>query len=314
MSDEHTLMDRLQAADWPNRSSSRQVHAGGLAWHVQQMGAGPVCLLLHGTGASTHSFRDFAPALARRYTVIMPDLPGHGFTATPDPGAMTLPGFARLIGELLRSLGVVPDVAVGHSAGAAILLRMSLDSHLMAPLIVSLNGALLPFPGVARHLFPALARAAFLNPIVPRFFAWRAQDSSAVERVLTNTGSVIDAAGLSQYAQLFRDPVHVAATLRMMAKWDLKALEADLSRLKTSLVLLATADDRAIPADIAFAVRDKVTGAEVIYLRRLGHLAHEEAPQEIADLVLAQSHKRDQTWSAAIGDTATRGPATGHVA
>ena len=73
--------------DWPNREASRFVEAGGLRWHVQQMGRGPVLLLLHGTGASTHSWRALLPLLAKSFTVVAPDLPGHGFTATPSGGA-----------------------------------------------------------------------------------------------------------------------------------------------------------------------------------------------------------------------------------
>ena len=51
-------------ADWPHRHSSIFVHAAGLRWHVQQMGRGPVVLLIHGTSAATHSFRGLAPLLA----------------------------------------------------------------------------------------------------------------------------------------------------------------------------------------------------------------------------------------------------------
>src|SRR3954465_13439845 len=71
--------------DWPHREASRFIEAAGLRWHVQIMGQGPAALLLQGTGGSTHSFRDLAPLLARRFTVVMPDLPGHGLNATPAP-------------------------------------------------------------------------------------------------------------------------------------------------------------------------------------------------------------------------------------
>ena len=70
----------VDGADWPNRDASRFVEAGGLRWHVQVMGTGPVALLVHGMGASSHSWRDVAPLLASRFTVIIPDLPGHAFT------------------------------------------------------------------------------------------------------------------------------------------------------------------------------------------------------------------------------------------
>ena len=56
------------------------VHVNGGDFHCEVAGEGPVALLLHGTGASTHSFRDLLPWLARRCTVVAPDLPGHGFT------------------------------------------------------------------------------------------------------------------------------------------------------------------------------------------------------------------------------------------
>ena len=279
----------LLPANWPNRQFSSLVTAGGLRWHVQTMGAGPVCLLLHGTGASTHSFRDFAPALAQKFKVVAFDLPGHGFTQTPPADGMTLPGMSALIGQLLAALDFKPALAAGNSAGAAVLARLALDGRLAAPLIVSLNGALQPYPGHARTLFPALARLMFLNPIVPRVFAWRAKDQAAVDKVISNTGSTIDRAGLSQYGQLFRRPEHIAATLRMMANWDLDGLERDLPKLKAHLVLVATAGDTAIPAERAFEVRDRVPGSKVVYLRELGHLAHEERPQQIADIVIAEA-------------------------
>lgn len=120
--------------------ASRFVEAGGLRWHVQVMGSGPVALLLHGTGAATHSWRDFAPLLSRQFKVVAPDLPGHGFTGTPDADGMSLPGMARGVDALLQALGETPVLCVGHSAGAAILAQMSLTGAAFAAL-VSLNGA-----------------------------------------------------------------------------------------------------------------------------------------------------------------------------
>jgi len=82
----------LDGQDWPNRDCSRFMTAAGLRWHVQCAGTGPVCLLLHGTGASTHSFRDLLPQLAQTFTVVAPDLPGHGFTERPrDLAGLSLP-------------------------------------------------------------------------------------------------------------------------------------------------------------------------------------------------------------------------------
>jgi magnesium chelatase accessory protein len=90
--------------DWPNREASRFVRAAGLRWHVQVMGQGPALLLAHGTAATTHSWRALAPLLATRFTVVAPDLPGHGFTEAPPAVSLTVPGMACALAELLDTL------------------------------------------------------------------------------------------------------------------------------------------------------------------------------------------------------------------
>jgi magnesium chelatase accessory protein len=273
-------------ADWPNRSASRFVEAAGLSWHVQQMGEGPVVLLVHGTASATHSWRDLAPLLARHFSVIALDLPGHGFTRPLEARRLSLPGMASAVADLLDSLGVAPDLAVGHSAGAAVLARMNIDSRLDTRGIVGLNAALLPFRGIAGQLFAPLAKLLTLNPLTPRLFAWGASTPVAVERVIRNTGSAIDDKGLGFYARLLRNPEHVASALGMMANWDLDQLERDLPKLTAPLFLVACSEDTAVPPAKAFEVRDAVPGTTVTYLRRLGHLAHEEKPAVVADVIL----------------------------
>ena len=276
---------KREGRDWPNRDASRFVLASGLWWHVQVMGSGPTLLLLHGTGAATHSWRDLAPLLARDFTVVAPDLPGHGFTETPDGDGLTLDGMARRAADLLAVVGLVPEFAVGHSAGAAIALRMAL-AHGTAPGgVVSLNGALEPFPGSSGPLFPIMARLLFLNPFAVQAFAWRASQPGAVARLIEGTGSKIDARGLAAYTALFSTPGHVAGALGMMARWDLVPLQADLCRLAAPLTLVAAEQDSATPPRVSEAAHARVPSSTLVRLPRLGHLAHEEDPQTVAEIV-----------------------------
>ena len=276
-----------EGRDWPNRAASRFVQAAGLRWHVQVMGAGPTVVLAHGTGSATHSWRDLAPLLASRFTVVAPDLPGHGFTQLPAPPGLSLAAMARSLAALLHALDATPPLVVGHSAGAAVLARMSIDGQIAPGVLVSLNGALLPFRGVAGQVFAPLARLLLDTPLVPRLFAWRADDPARVERLIRNTGSVIDRAGVELYRRLVRNPSHVAAALGMMARWDLEGLERDLSRLNPLLVQMVGERDRAIPPGEARKVARIVPRGRVHLLPGLGHLAHEERPQAIADLIVA---------------------------
>jgi magnesium chelatase accessory protein len=271
--------------DWPNRSASRFVMAAAIRWHVQVMGQGPALLLVHGTGAATHSWRDLAPLLAERYTVVAPDLPGHGFTGSLPAGQMSLPGMSAALGELLKELSVRPVRAVGHSAGAAILVRMCLD-RVMAPQdIVSVNGALLPLRGVPSWLFAPAARLLAASSVVPGLFAWRAADRRAVERLIASTGSRLDARGVDLYARIVSQRGHVAGALAMMANWDLRPLERELPGLVVPLTLIVGLGDRTVSPGEADRVHALLPSAKVIRLPTLGHLAHEEQPQQLARLL-----------------------------
>jgi magnesium chelatase accessory protein len=274
-----------EGRDWPNRGASRFVRASGLTWHVQVMGEGPSLLMLHGSGAATHSWRDLAPLLARDFRVIAPDLPGHGFTETPSGDGLSLPGMARALGGLLDVLGLSPALVVGHSAGAAIALQMRLEGQLAEAAVVSINGALKPFPGSAGLIFPAMAKLLFLNPFAIQTFARRAGRPGAVSRLIERTGSKIDEAGLAHYASLLRTTGHVGGTLGMMANWDLQPLVARLSRYHGPLMLIAAENDRAVPVEVARGVKTMMPQAELLVIPGLGHLAHEEAPGRIADIV-----------------------------
>jgi magnesium chelatase accessory protein len=274
-----------EGRDWPNRGASRFVRAGALRWHVQVMGQGPTVLLLHGAGAATHSWRDLAPLLAQHFTVVAPDLPGHGFTQTPQPEGLSLNGMAGAILALLEVLGLRPVLAVGHSAGAAIAIRLRLDGQVGEGGVVSINGALKPFPGAAGHVFPAMAKLLFVNPLAIEMFAWRARRPGAVARLLDGVGSRIDATGLDAYQHLLGATGHVAGALGMMAHWDLNPLVAALPALTGPLTLVAADKDRAAPPDIARAVHRMVPQSRLTLLHGLGHLAHEEDPVRVADIV-----------------------------
>lgn len=272
--------------NWPNREASSFVQAAGIRWHVQRMGQGPPLLLIHGTGAATHSWRGLMPILAQQFAIVAPDLPGHGFTQSPPAHRLSLPGMASDLGQLLRALDFKPDIVVGHSAGAAILARMCLDRKIAPRLLVSLNGAFMPFGGIAHHLLSPLAKLLVMNPFAPRVFAWQASNAGAVERLIENTGSEIDPKGIALYGKLVRTPAHVAAALRMMANWRLEPLLHDLPRLTTALVLVAASNDRSISPNVARQVREICPEAVIEPVSGLGHLAHEEQPQLIADLVM----------------------------
>lgn len=270
---------------WPNHAASQFVEAGDLRWHVQIMGddSAPPLLLLHGTGASAHSFRDLMPALAARYLVIAPDLPGHGFTATPAANGLSLPGMARLVMDLIGVLAKSPVIAMGHSAGAAILIYMAGRYGFSPRRILSINGALEPIHGHA--IFAPLARLLFVNPLVPRLFALRARFGDVTNFVLSKTDSDIDSRGIRCYGTLLQSSEHVEGALGMMANWDLSALQRIYKNLDVPITLVAAEDDRTVPASVSRRAAALIPDAELVLIQRGGHLLHEVHWQDMARLV-----------------------------
>jgi magnesium chelatase accessory protein len=279
--------------DWPHRASSRFVQSGGLRWHLQVFGPPPdrvpTVLLLHGTGAASHSWRGLAPLLAGSFHVVAPDLPGHGFSGMPPPRGLSLPGMAAAVGALLRTLQLSPALVVGHSAGAAVGTRLLLDGGCPARGLVGLNGAWLPFGGLPGQFFSPAARllAGLGNATPARLFARLAAHGPVLDRLLTGTGSSIDPAGRRCYARLAANPGHVAGALTMMAHWELRPLVRDLPRLSTSLLMIVGTHDKTVPPSQSAHVARLVPQASLLSLEGLGHLAHEERPQPVADAIAA---------------------------
>ncbi|MEG3165457.1 alpha/beta fold hydrolase BchO [Sphingomonas sp. PB2P19] len=278
----------IEGRGWPNRAQSSFVTSGRMRWHVQSFGPAdaPVLLLLHGTGAATHSWRALAPLLAAQFRVVAVDLPGHGFTTGRPVDGLSMTAMARATGTLLQALKIAPTIIVGHSAGAAIAIRMTLDGRATPDAIVGLSAALLPFPGLAARLFPTLAKALFVNPFAPHLFTRMARVPGETARFLQrSTGSRIDAEGARWYEMLFATSAHCAGAIGMMADWDLPALQRDLARVQTRLLLVHGTADTAIPLSNAREAAAMIGGARIETLAGLGHLAHEEQPELVAGII-----------------------------
>jgi magnesium chelatase accessory protein len=168
------------------------------------------------------------------------------------------------------------------------------DKNLARPqAVVSLGGALLPFPGMAGKLFPAMARGLFVNPFMPELFAMRARMPGQIPSFIgKSTGSRIDARGLALYERLMHTSGHIGGALALMAHWDLEPLEKALPGLNLPVLLAHGSKDSTIPASTSRTVATRLPQAELKILSGLGHLAHEEQPEPHATLItgFARTH------------------------
>jgi pimeloyl-ACP methyl ester carboxylesterase len=122
----------------------RRTQVDGIEIFYREAGArnAPAVLLLHGFPTSSHMFRNLIPALADRYHVIAPDLPGFGFTQSPDRTQFkyTFENLARVVGKFTETLGLDRFAIYVFDYGAPVGLRLALAHPERITAIISQNG------------------------------------------------------------------------------------------------------------------------------------------------------------------------------
>ena len=279
--------------NWPNRSFSRNIQTGDLSWHVQIAGNSPVhVLLLHGTGSSAHTWGNLFTELAKNYTVIAPDLPGHGFTKNHGKKDLNLDALAEKLSELREALKIEYfDHIIGHSAGATLALSYTLKNK-QAKTIVGLNPSLISLPSFY-HKFVA----PFLNPIVTSsFFTAVLSDllphTKMIDSLIDSTNTKLDAEKRERYKTLFKNAHHLNGSMSFMAGTDIPGLLEQCSQIKSELTFILTEDDGWIPAAaLRQVIQESFNHAKMIEIKG-GHMFHEGNEKLALELIEEALHEQ----------------------
>jgi pimeloyl-ACP methyl ester carboxylesterase len=108
----------------PEQVATEQVSIYGHRVRFRRGGAGPVLLLLHGIGDDSGTWIPAMRLLQRRYTVLAPDLPGHGSSSNP-LGDYSLGSHASSMRDLLHLLDIERVTVVGHSFGGGVAMQFA---------------------------------------------------------------------------------------------------------------------------------------------------------------------------------------------
>jgi pimeloyl-ACP methyl ester carboxylesterase len=249
----------------------------------------PVLLLIHGMAGSSTTWRSVMPALARRFTVIAPDLLGHGESAKPRQD-YSLGAHANVLRDLMIALGIPRATVVGQSLGGGIAMQLAyqhpqtcerlvlVSSGGLGPEVswilraVALPGAeyVMPllFPGFVRDAGTAvsrwLQRAGVRAPKIEE--PWRAYaaltDAESRDAFVRTLRAVIDARGQAVSAT---DRLYLAARLPTLIVWG--------------------AHDRFIPVAHAHAAHEAIAGSRLVIFERSGHFPHTEEPERFVDVL-----------------------------
>ncbi len=257
--------------------------AAGIHWDMAWVGPreAPVVLALHGTGATSHSFEPLCAAMPGFRWLVL-DLPGHGGTRVAEGASVDPEAIASSLRSLLLDMAIEPSLAIGHSAGAALLFCWALGRGAPKTRLVGLATAAVPLPPIAERLLPVSAALLGRSRRVVRALSEQAKAPGVVEGLLASVGAHLDEEGAAAYRRAASDPAHLHGVLRLLSSFRIRRLYERLPLLDAPILLLAGDRDRATPLGQQFRLVARLPRAELRVLRGTGHLLHEERPEEVA--------------------------------
>ncbi|HSJ16630.1 MAG TPA: alpha/beta hydrolase [Solirubrobacterales bacterium] len=252
----------------------------------QAAGEGPLVVLLHGITSTSDAWRQVMPTLAERYTVIAPDMIGHGRSAKPR-GDYSLGAYAAGVRDLLAVLGFERGTVVGHSLGGGIAMQLA---YLFPEYIERL--ALISTGGLGREVHPLLRAATlpgseWVLPLLAR--EWSVRGGGAVHSVTSRLG-IEPGPDLAEFARGYASLVHQGArdafldTMRSVIGPDGQKVSA-LDRLyladQIPFLLMWGDEDPVIPVEHGRRVRELVAHSRYVEIEGSGHWPMLDAPKRI---------------------------------
>lgn len=250
-------------------------------------GSGEPLLLVHGLGSTRQTWNPILAGLAETYTVIAPDLPGHGESDAP-AGDYSLGALAAALRDLLVVLGLPSATVVGHSLGGGIALQFGYQFPERTDRLVLISSG-----GLGRQLTPAL-RAATL-PGSRTVVAAMARTPRGVSRRMF---SLITATMPGLLARSDAEPVAeqlyrlrqagqrqtFVRTARTVINWRGQSVSATQHLRPLAdlpIMLIWGADDRTIPPHHHRTVARMLTDPHLLEIPGAGHFPHETAPETV---------------------------------
>ena len=253
-------------------------------------GSGPALLLLHGLGCDHTTWSLVIESLARRYTVIAPDLLGHGASAKPRAD-YSVGGYANGMRDLLTVLGIDRVTVVGHSFGGGVAMQFAYQfPERCERLVLVSSGGLGPevTPAIRAITTPGFHQAMGLLTLPGVRHV-----GTSVMRALAATGnrSLRDLAEAADIYESFKDP-HTRAAIRHVVRavvdWQGQIVAiADRAYLTEAMPICVVwgRNDQIIPVRHAGNAAALAPNARVEVIPNAGHFPHKDHPQRFVRLV-----------------------------
>jgi pimeloyl-ACP methyl ester carboxylesterase len=265
---------------------TRTAEIDGAKLHYMTAGQGTVLILLHGYAETSLMWKPIIPALAKRFTVIAPDLPGIGDSDIPSNG-LDMKSAAIRIHDLVKSLGVQKAEVVGHDIGLMVAYAYAAQFPAEVTKLVLMD-AFLPGvagweavynnPGIWHFRFNGPTPEALVRGRERTYFDYFWNDFAA------DKAHSIPEAARQAYAAAYARPGRMHAGWAYFVSFLQAAKDfAQLSQTKLTMPVLTIGGDKSLGEALAEQTKLVATDVTVVVLKDTGHWVLEERPKETTD-------------------------------
>ncbi|MHA1133294.1 MAG: alpha/beta fold hydrolase [Alphaproteobacteria bacterium] len=255
---------------------------------VEEKGEGSPLLLIHGFGASTFTWREIAPALARQHRVIAVDLKGFGQSDKPFDERYSVFDQAELLKQLIIDKDLRDLTLIGHSFGGGVALVLALDED------PQLKGRIKKLVLLDTIAYPQDIPVAFKMldmPVVShvgvRMLPPAVQARLAL-RIAYLDNSKIDDDEVEMYAAPLRTAAGKHAIIhsaRQIMPEDLEEISKRYASIELPTLIAWCDYDRVVPLDVGLKLRRTLPNATLEIIDSCGHMPHEEQPEATLELI-----------------------------
>jgi pimeloyl-ACP methyl ester carboxylesterase len=272
--------------------SSSFISIDGINVHYRDVGKGQAILLIHGTGASLHTWEKWIDILSSGYRVISFDLPGFGLTG-PDPNHnYQISRYSAILDSLMVKLKVDSFHIAGNSLGGLVAWRYTTQFPQKILTLNLIDAAGLPQPGKKPPFIFQLAKLPVLSTLLQKVTPKSIIENSMLD-VYKNDQLVTEKL-IDRYYELSLREGNRTAFVKRMSQLNEKLDFSDLKKITAPVLIQWGKDDRWIPLAKGYEFKNLIPQAE-LKIYNSGHVPMEENPMETVEdyVIFLKKSKED---------------------
>lgn len=233
-------------------------------------------LLIHGTGASLHTFDEWTTTLKKSHRVLRIDLPAFGLTGPFIDADYSMQNYTAFIDEFLTAMGIHKCILGGNSLGGEIAWNFALMQPEKVEKLILIDAAGYPKVSKSEPMAFRLAKVPVVNSIftyvTPRFVA-----KASVENVYYDTKKITDSL-VDRYFDLTLRAGNRQAFVDRLNKESEKSLYKNIKNIQHPTLILWGDKDLLIPVENAYKFQKDLPNNTLVVFNNMGHVPMEESP------------------------------------